>query len=112
MTKVTVCEMRNRPSLFEKDWKALTDHVAAEKSDLVLLPEMVFSPWMAAEKSFDPAVWDAAVAAHDRWIERLAELGTTQVIGTRPITASGKRFNQGFVWHRGPGPRLAWAVRL
>ena len=34
--KVTVCELRNDPAGLNQDWPALTEHVAAEKSDLVL----------------------------------------------------------------------------
>jgi hypothetical protein len=45
--KVTVCELSNEPKYFEKDWQALVAHMKSEGSNLVLLPEMTFSPWAA-----------------------------------------------------------------
>jgi hypothetical protein len=40
----------------------------------VLLPEMPFSEWFAADPEFDAEVWDAAVTQHRMWKQRLAEL--------------------------------------
>ena len=72
--KVTVCELRNDAHGLELDWKALVEHVKSEKSDLVLLPEMPFYPWVAGTYNVDPRIWQQAVIAHDKWISRLSEL--------------------------------------
>ena len=96
--KVTVCELRNEPGYLEQDWQELVDHVKSEVSDLVLLPEMPFYPWIARWNQVDDEIWKASVEAHDRWISRLTELETTLVISTRPIIREGKKFNEGFVW--------------
>jgi N-carbamoylputrescine amidase len=107
--KVTVCELRNDPKELIQDWVELVAHTKSEASDLVLLPEMAFHPWVAATREVDPAVWDAAVAAHDRWLPRLAEMAPTTVVGTRPVIQGGKRLNQGFIWDAKNGYRAVHA---
>jgi N-carbamoylputrescine amidase len=101
--KVTVCELRIDPHGLELDWKALVEHVKSEKSDLVLLPEMPFYPWVAGTNNVDPQIWQQAVIAHDHWISRLSELSPAIVAGSRPVTLKGKRHNQGFTWESGYG---------
>jgi N-carbamoylputrescine amidase len=72
--KVTVCQLHDDPAKLESDWTGLMAHVRAEESNLVLLPEMPFSPWFATSRTFDPAVWTAAIAAHTAWEARLRDL--------------------------------------
>jgi N-carbamoylputrescine amidase len=101
--RATVCELRNNPEDFAGDWERLADHVRAEHSDLVLLPEMAFAPWFAVTPTFEPQAWFTAVATHDAWMQCLIDLAPAAVIGTRPIDANGARYNQGFVWTRDRG---------
>jgi len=101
--KVTVCELRNGPNGLDRDWQALIEHVAFKKSDLVLLPEMTFHPWLAGTSQVKPEHWQAAVGAHDEWLNRLSELKTRIVIGTRPVIQDDKRLNQGYIWHADSG---------
>lgn len=96
--KVTVCQLRNTHPELEQDWRGLVEHVCIEVSDLVLLPEMPFYPWLPAQKPGDFGRWSAAVAAHDSWMPRLAELNASLVVGTRPVVVAAKRYNQGFIW--------------
>lgn len=96
--KVTVCELTNNPAAFGGEWEALVKHVQAERSDLVLLPEMPFADWFARADAFDAAVWEAAVAAHEQWLGRLWELAPAVVLGSRPVAVEGERLNEGFVW--------------
>lgn len=81
----------------------MVEHVREEASDLVLLPEMPFHPWLAAALPCDPARWQEAVEAHARWSMRLAELGAAMVIGTRPIATAAGRYNEGFIWTAASG---------
>jgi N-carbamoylputrescine amidase len=104
---VTVCELHDERALFAADWERLVAHVAATASDVVLLPEMPFYPWFAAARPFDPAIWQAAIAEHDRWLARLADLAPAIIIGSRPVSADGRRFNEGFVWTAQQGYRAA-----
>lgn len=104
--RVTVCELRNTPAGLDEDWSALVDHVRAESSDLVVLPEMAFHPWVAHTDRMDPAQWEASVASHDRWIARLGELGPARVVaGTRPVIRTGRRLNEGYIWDAANGYR-------
>lgn len=103
--RATVCQLREAPEALEEDWASLVDHVLAEGSDLVLLPEMPFHPWLAASRARDAERWAAAVDAHERWAARLGELGAAVVAGSRPATRRGEAVNEGFVWEDRSGLR-------
>src|SRR5262245_9032007 len=103
--KVTVCQLHDDPAGLEGDWAGLVAHVKAEQSNLVLLPEMPFSPWFATSRRFEPAVWAAAVAAHTAWEARLRDLAPALVIATRPLDFGDERYNEGFVWDAEMGIR-------
>ena len=59
----------------EPEWAALADHCAEHSSELVVLGEMPFAPWLAGTDDADPEAWRQAVEAHDVWIERLRSVG-------------------------------------
>ena len=101
--KATVCELRNNPAGLEQDWLALIEHVTSENSDLVLLPEMTFHPWLAGTNQVQPELWQDAVSAHDHWLGRLPELAARIVIGSRPVVQNKRRLNQGYIWHSESG---------
>jgi predicted amidohydrolase len=109
--RITVCELNDQPEILALEWEQLAAHVAAEASELVLLPEMPFCSWFARTRPCEPVVWQAAVAAHDRWLARLGELSpAARVAGTRPVNnAMLERLNEGFVWERAGGYRGAHA---
>ena len=46
---------------------------------------MTFHPWLAGTNHVKPKLWQAAVNAHDHWLNRLSELAVRIVIGTRPV---------------------------
>jgi N-carbamoylputrescine amidase len=99
--KVTVCQIDNRPEKLERSWQALVDHAATMGSDLVLLPEMPFADWLAAEETVDGARWQKAVHEHEQWLARLPELGRNAVVGTRPALYRHRRRNRAFVYYDG-----------
>jgi len=101
--KITICELHNHPDRFQEDWAKLTAHVHNEGSDLVLLPEMVFFPWFPSTRPFRSEIWEAAVAAHEEWENRLNDLSPALVLGSRPINHGNQRWNQGFIWKRKGG---------
>ena len=107
--KVTVCQLHDDPAGLESDWAGLVAHVRAEESNVVLLPEMPFSPWFATSRRFDAAVWTAAVDAHTVWEARLKDLAPAAVIASRPIDFGNERYNEGFVWDSETGMRGAHA---
>lgn len=103
--KVTVCELNNSVDGIKNDWGLLVDHVISESSELVLLPEMPFYPWVARTNRADPGIWEESVSVHDKWMARFPDLGTCTVVGSRPIIQNGKRLNEGFVWDPRSGYR-------
>jgi N-carbamoylputrescine amidase len=109
MMRVTVCELPGDWADTAETWSAVAAAMRNEKSDLVLLPEMPFHRWLAGSSRVDPEGWQAAVTAHDRWIERLSEFATPVVIGSRPVIDGHRRYNRGFVWEKASGARNAHA---
>jgi N-carbamoylputrescine amidase len=105
--KVTVCEFEDESEGMTRDWERLVAHVKAEASDVVLLPEMPFHPWIAGMRPFDPVVWQKALLAHDAWHKRFDELAPATILGTRPVNSGSQHLNQGFVWNRENGYRAA-----
>jgi len=95
---LTVCELPHDPGRLDEAWDGLVEHCRANGSDLVLLPEMPFSVWLAATKEVDPARWDQAVAVHEAWLERLGDLKASTVLGSRTVVIDGHRHNEAFVW--------------
>ncbi|GGK22578.1 hypothetical protein GCM10010124_13880 [Pilimelia terevasa] len=97
--RITVCQLDARGGRRDAALAALADHVAQARSDLVVLPEMPFSDWLAAGPVPDRARWERSVAAHRAGVARLGELGAPAVVASRPIVeATGARRNQAFVW--------------
>ncbi len=103
--RATVCELSGDPAGLERGWQALVDHVRISGSDLVVLPEMPFYPWLPARREADPSQWSQAVEAHDEWLSRLDELAPAAVLGTRPVLIDGAPRNQGFLWSPQDGYR-------
>ncbi len=99
--RVTVCQLSDEPGLFGAGWAALRRHVEQEKSDLVLLPEMPFATWFATERYFSRKLWDAAIAEHVHWKERLSDLAPSTVLSTEPVERDRRRLNEAFVWSGG-----------
>ena len=77
--RVTVCQLADERDRFDEDWVALRAHVRTKRSALVLLPELPFARWFAAEREFDAPVWQRAVELHRRWETRLRQLGAPRL---------------------------------
>jgi N-carbamoylputrescine amidase len=106
--KVTVCQFQNEAAHIASTWAALLQHVQAQKSELVLLPEMPFHPWLAANPEPDPDAWLTAVESHNQYQDRFAEMGKITLLGSRPVIhGGGQRLNEAFVWQAETGYRLA-----
>lgn len=105
--RITVCETRDDAAGFAADFEALAAHVRAAGSEVVLLPELPFFPWPFARREVDEGVWDEAIRAHQRWLERLGELGGATVLGSLPTRDNGQRHNRAFAFEPGSGVRLA-----
>jgi N-carbamoylputrescine amidase len=96
--RVTVCELPHESAALADAWTALCDHTARNSSELVLLPEFAMVEPVWETEHFDAQRWKAAEARSDMWLLRFGELRVPYVVGTRPITADGRRFNEGYLW--------------
>lgn len=99
--KVTVTQLPDQLEPLIESFEALVEHVQSEKSNLVLLPEMPFYPWLAISENVDPNLWQRAVEAHEEWMPRLASLGADIVLGTRPVLKGTSPHNDAFIWQTG-----------
>jgi N-carbamoylputrescine amidase len=99
--RVTVCELPADQSRLPEVWDDLAAHCRAERTELLVLPEMPFWRWLAETKDVDPAAWDDAAVAHGEWEDRFGESGAATVLGARPVVIDGVRHNQAFVWEDG-----------
>lgn len=95
--RITICQLTNIGGILPEEWDALAHHVAEEESDLLLLPEMPFSRWLAADFTVVREQWDDAVAEAEEWLGLLPDLSPTRVAGTRPCAPDGRSLNRGFV---------------
>ena len=93
--RVTVCELPEDRTAFERAWPKLVEHVAREESDLVVLPEMPFAPWLPATQADDGAAWERAADAHDEWLGRLDALAPATVLLSRPSIRGGTTVQRG-----------------
>lgn len=108
MVRVAVCELNGEHGDIPSEWDRLVSHCRQFGPELVLLPEMAFSPWLPAQRELDPDAWSEAAVSHERWLQRLDELSAEVVVGSRPVVdQDGGRFNEGFVWESGRGLRRA-----
>lgn len=71
--------------------------------DLLVLPELCFTPWLCATPDVDPQAWERAVAGQR--LELLARTGAQVVVGTMAVAEDGRRYNDAFVHTRSDGLR-------
>lgn len=87
----------------DRSWRDLVRRTRDARPDLLLLNELPFGRWPAAEAEPSEAQRAESRRLHDEGIGRLGELGVPVVLGTRPALEEGKNVNQGFVWTRDAG---------
>jgi len=103
--RVTVCELPHEAAALAASWAALREHVRAQASDLVLLPEFAMLEPVWESEIFDAARWSAIEAQSESRVGRLPELGAEHVVGTRPARRNGRRLNEGYLWSAAAGLR-------
>lgn len=101
--KVTVCELSNDLYQFEKDWEQLVSHCKLHKSEFILLPEMPFYSWIANKPSVNDLQKTKSVKAHEKWLQRIEELGDAIVAYSKPIINGDKFYNTAYIWTKKTG---------
>lgn len=103
--KVTVCQLSNDRAALDREWLQLVNHCRRERSELVLLPEMPFTPWLAASEHADQGAWLSAVVEHESWRNTFLDLVPATVVGTQPVLEDAVGYNEGYVWSATGGYR-------
>ena len=103
--RVTVCELPHEPRALSEAWPALADHVAAHRSELLLLPEFAMLEPVWESDRFDAARWKAVQARNEVCVRHLSSLPAEHVVGTQPVSVDGRRCNQGYLWSATAGLR-------
>jgi N-carbamoylputrescine amidase len=113
MSTVRVAVAELDPTLMPgtESWAALAANLERAKSDIFLLGELPFGPWLSANSTFDPTVWKQSVADHEVGMAALGELGVGVVLGSRSVERKGRRCNEAFVWTPQDGARAAHTKR-
>ena len=101
--KVTVCEISDDEDNFIDDWQELAIHLDQNKPDLLLLPEMPFSKWIASEKKVNEESKARSVEKHEKWMVKMEQLNAKQIVYSRPVIAGDKLFNTAFVYVKDRG---------
>jgi N-carbamoylputrescine amidase len=96
--RVTVCELHDDRRSLDADWVALSDHCRKQRSELVLLPEMPFTPWLPRTEDADEGKWLSAVIEHESWRKAFTDLVPARVLSTQPIVDAQNHYNEGFSW--------------
>ena len=96
--RVGVCESPDGMQPGDHRWNALTERVRCTGAGAFLLNEMPFGTWVASGPERDEEMLAASHRVHNAGVLRLSELGTENVIGSRPTFEDGASVNQGFVW--------------
>ena len=97
--KITVCQINPSEEYLDKYLTDLSQDIQENDSNFLLLPEMGFADWLAAEATPSEASWKKAVLDHEIRIAKLGTLGAKAVLGTRPIVnTQGSRRNEAYIW--------------
>jgi N-carbamoylputrescine amidase len=105
--RVTVCELSNKRPTLESQWADLIDHCRQHRSELVVLPEMPFSPWLAESEVADQSAWMSAVIEHESWRKAYLDLVPAAVLCTDPVVDNGINYNEAYAWSTVGGYRAA-----
>jgi len=94
--KICTTEFPDENQYYDNAINSLTSYVTEVEPDLVVLPEMPFTPWVFHVQNFSQERWNKIVETHARWLDQLCEAIPTPIFTSRPITVDGLNLNQAF----------------
>lgn len=94
--KICTTELPDEEDMYAQAIKAVAQHVSDTNPDLLVLPEMPFTPWIFHVDEYCEETWQHTVENHARWLEVLSSSIRTPIITSRPITKDGKNLNEAF----------------
>lgn len=99
--RVTVVQLN--ANKLESEWEKLRKHVSANGTDFLLLPEMPFYKWICAYKDKDQKEWIKSIEEHNLWLQKLNDLGTPLIAGSKPVIENEENYNVGWMWSEDKG---------
>ena len=94
--KLSVCELPDALLPGHPAWPDFVRRLEDERSDLAILNEMPFGPWVANAATFDLHTAMTAIDAHESALPALRHLPAA-VVGSRPIRGKKKLANEAFL---------------
>lgn len=92
--KIASAEFPDEIALYGSSIDLIARHVESSQPDLLVLPEMPFTPWVFHTEVFDQTIWDRAVEDHEKWLHRCFQAVQVPMITSRPVNVESKRLNQ------------------
>lgn len=92
--KVTCVEWPDGMMVEDDSWRVIAASLRDQCCDVLLTNELPFGRWLAAEADFDQLSAQDSIAAHDRGLAALAELGIPLVLTSRPAWHGDRLVNE------------------
>jgi predicted amidohydrolase len=100
LIKVTICELSETRDEFLADWSALEKYIANERPRLLLLPEMPFGKWLAADRIVSETLKMESIEQHKKWINELEKLEADYIVYSTPEYFGNRFLNTAFVYSK------------
>jgi len=92
--RITFCELPDGTIPKDASWARLSERVAAEAPDLMVMNELPFGSWLATTAEVDPARAAASVELHRDGVAALRALEARAVMTSAPILSEGRLVNE------------------
>jgi len=92
--KICTAEFPDEQNLYAKAIEGIAQHVSETNPDLLVLPEMPFTPWIFHVDTYSEEKWQHTVENQVQWLKQLSTAVPTPIITSRPITKVGKNLNE------------------
>ena len=103
MNKVRLATCAAQDELLYKSpaWNFLVEQSQTFSPDILLLNDLPFGPWIAADDSINEDLRVELARTHEEAVAALGEFGAKCVLGTMPRKCDDTWIIEAFVWHNG-----------
>jgi len=92
--RICAAEFPDELRRYEGAIDSLAEHVSEMRPDLLVLPEMPFTPWIFHIDASDDKQLSATVENHAKWLDRLADAIPSPIITSCPVRKKDRFLNQ------------------
>jgi N-carbamoylputrescine amidase len=104
--RVTIVELESGAASLHEPLEPLDAHLATCGSQLLVMPELPFSPWFMTTPEPDEGTWRQAVVAHASGVATLRARGGPPTVLSVPRAEGGRRHHDAVLVERGAAVRL------